>query len=444
VIPAGSAARSPLFLRIFLLMLVCVAVVQLMNLTLLIAVQTPSAKLYTVGQIVHAIGQGSDPTGELAVERVPEVQPALWNPRSERIELALATALGAGVDSVRISFPTPFLQRERTYERSAVPRPRAPASAAAAREVIVIGGFVASWRRPDGQWVRVEPIEGFEPWRWFVLAWLFVSAVAVAPFAWALAHRFAKPIRAFAAAAERLGRDPRAPPLELEGPGEIAEAAAAFNTMQSRLNRYVDDRTTVMSAVAHDLRTPLMRLGLRLEAAPDDLRRACEGDIRDMQGLVSTALAYVRETSQPPVRRPLDLRSLAETVVDDLADRGEAVTLAPGDPVVLNANPAAIKAMVTNLVMNAVKYAGGAEVSLTLADDHAVLEVRDRGPGIPPEDLDHVFEPFFRGERSRNRDTGGVGLGLPSARAVARAHGGEVDLANRAGGGLIATVRLPV
>ncbi|AQR74081.1 ATP-binding protein [Sphingomonas sp. LM7] len=441
--PAGSAARSPLFLRIFLLMLGCVAVVQLMNLALLIAVQTPSAKLYTVGQVVHAMGRGHDPAGDLQVERVPAVQPVPWNPRAERIEAALASALGVSAESVRISFPTPFLQREQVYRRTGVPSP-APISPAVARDVVITGGFSAALRQRDGQWLRVEPAEGFEPWRWFVLLWLIFSALAVAPFAWALAHRFAKPIRAFAAAAERLGRDPRAPQLELEGPSEIAEAAAAFNTMQARLNRYVDDRTTVISAVAHDLRTPLMRLGLRLEDAPDALRHACEGDIRDMQGLVSTALAYVRETSETPVRRPLDLRSLAETVVDDLADRGEAVTLAPGEPVVLNGNPAAIKAMVTNLVINAVKYAGGADLTLALAEGHAVLDVRDDGPGIPPEDLEHVFEPFFRGERSRNRDTGGVGLGLPSARAVARAHGGDVELRNRAEGGLIATLRLPV
>jgi two-component system OmpR family sensor kinase len=344
---------------------------------------------------------------------------------------------------VEISFPTPFLQRERVYERGSAPRP-APVSPTVARDVVISGEFSAAWRQPDGQWLRVEPIAGFEPWRWFVLLWLIASAIAVAPFAWALAHRFSKPIRGFAAAAERLGRDPRAPPLEFAGPSEIAEAAAAFNTMQARLNRYVDDRTTVISAVAHDLRTPLMRLGLRLEDAPDALREACEGDIRDMQGLVSTALAYVRETSQPPVRRALDLRSLAESVVDDLADRGEAVTLAPGEPVVLDANPAAIKAMVSNLVMNAVKYAGGAEVSLVQTGGNAVLEVRDSGPGIPPTDLDRVFEPFFRGERSRNRDTGGTGLGLPSARAVARAHGGDVQLVNRAEGGILATITLPI
>lgn len=438
-----GAARSPLFLRIFLLMLVCVAVVQLMNLALLIAVQTPSAKLYTVDHIVQTMAHGRDPMGEFQIERVAAVPPAPWNPRAERIGAALATALGTSPDRVRISFPPPFLQRERVFDRSAVPRP-APISPAVARNVIVIGGFSAAWKQPDGQWIRVAPVEAFEPWRWFVLAWLIVSALAVAPFAWALAHRFAKPIRAFAAAAERLGRDPRAAPLELEGPGEIAEAAAAFNTMQARLNRYVDDRTTVISAVAHDLRTPLMRLALRLEDAPDALREACEGDIRDMQGLVSTALTYVRDTNQKPVRRRLDLRSLTETVVDDLADRGEAVTLAPGEPVVLDGNPAAIKALVTNLITNALKYAGSADLLLEEINDHAVLQVRDRGPGIPPADLDHVFEPFFRGERSRNRDTGGVGLGLPSARAVARAHGGDVELSNREGGGLIATARLPV
>jgi two-component system, OmpR family, sensor kinase len=441
-LPAG-AARSPLFLRIFVLMLVCVAVVQLMNFALLVAVQTPSAKLYTVGQVVQAMAQRHDPAGEFQVERVAEVRAAPWNPRGERIETALAAALGVPSDSVRVTFPTPFLQRERVFERAAVPRPRPPSSPAAARDTVVIGGFSAAWRQPDGTWIRVTPDGGFEPWRWFALLWLLVSALAVAPFAWALAHRFAKPIRAFADAADRLGRDPRAPPLELDGPSEIVHAAGAFNRMQAQLNRYVEDRTTVIGAVAHDLRTPLMRLALRLERAPDALRSACEADIRDMEAMISAALGYVREGGHGMVRRALDLRSLAETVIDELADRGEQVALFPGEPLVVEGNPAALKAMIDNLVGNAVKYAGGAEVSLVHEEDQAVLEVRDRGPGMPAADIERAFEPFFRGERSRNRDTGGIGLGLPSARAVARAHGGEVELANRDGGGLVARVTLP-
>jgi two-component system OmpR family sensor kinase len=440
-----SAARSPLFLRIFLLMLICVAVTQLLNFLLLLAIQAPSAKLYTVGQIVHAMQLGHDDEGdEFEFTRVPNVVKAPWNPRGERIQLALALALRVPVDAVEIRFPRPLMMREQVYDRSSVPRPIAPASLAAARDAVIIGDFVAAFRQPDGRWIEIEPEHGFEPWRWFVLIWLVFSAIAVAPFAWALAHRLAKPIGAFAAAAERLGRDPRAAPLELDGPAEIAEAAHAFNQMQARLNRYVDDRAIVIAAIAHDLRTPLMRLGLRIEEAPEALRETCENDIREMQAMISAAMTYVRDTSTKGPRRPLDLRSLAETVVDDLSDRGEAVGLDTGEPVVLDGNPVAIKSMLSNLVVNAVKYAGSAEVSLSQVDGHAMIEIRDEGPGIPSEDLERVFEPFFRGERSRNRDTGGIGLGLASARAVARAHGGDVTLEIRVGAGLLARVMLPV
>jgi len=259
-----------------------------------------------------------------------------------------------------------------------------------------------------------------------------------------LARRLTKPIGAFAAAAERLGRDPRAAPIAIEGPAEIAEAASAFNRMQARLNRYVDDRAAVVGAVAHDLRTPLMRLELRLEQAPEALRQACESDIRDMEAMVSATLSYVRDTNTLVARRPLDLRSLAETVIDDLSDRGAAVSLAPGAPVVIHGNSAALKAMLSNLVGNAVKYAGGARVTIVEDTEQVRLEVCDEGPGMAIDDLDRAFEPFFRGERSRNRDTGGIGLGLASARATARAHGGDLTLRNRDPRGLAALVTLPL
>lgn len=437
-------AASPLFLRVFVLMVACVAVTQLMNFVLLIAVQTPSAEVYTVSQIIHAMEQGRDPAGEFSARRVNAVEAPSWSPRAERIELAMATALGVSPDRVRIRFPVPFLLREKTFDRGRIPRPVPPATAQAARDVAVIGDFTATFRQPDGSWIEVASGHAFEPWRWFVIWWLVLSVAAVAPFAWALAHRLAKPIGAFAAAAERLGRDPRAPPLPVDGPPEIADAATAFNLMQARLNRYVDDRATMVGAVAHDLRTPLMRLGLRLEAAPDALRQACENDIRDMEAMISATLSYIRDTSKQGVRRPLDLRSLAETVTDDMSDRGDPVSLDPGDPVVIDGNSVALKAMLSNLICNALKYAGSAQVSLQRQDGHALIEVRDDGPGVSPEDLDRLFEPFFRGERSRNRDTGGIGLGLASARAVARAHGGDLVLRNREEGGLAARVTLPV
>jgi signal transduction histidine kinase len=432
-----------LFLRVFALMVVCVAVTQLMNFGLLIAVQTPTAKLYTVGQAIDAL-QGKPSDDDFSVSKTAHVDEPHWTPRGERTEVAMAKALGVPVANVLVSFPTPILTREKTYDRASVPRPVAPPSIQAARDVIITGDFTASLRAADGRWEVVTTSSVFEPWRWFVLWWLILSAAAVAPFAWALAHRLAKPIGTFAEAAERLGRDPRAAPIAVEGPPEIAEAAAAFNRMQARLNRYVDDRATVVGAVAHDLRTPLMRLGLRLEAAPDALRQDCEGDIRDMEAMISATLSYLRDTSKQGARKPLDLRSLAETVTDDLGDRGEPVTLAPGEPVVIEGNSPALKAMLNNLILNALKYAGSAEVSLVEADGQAMIEVRDDGPGIAPEDIERVFEPFFRGEKSRNRDTGGIGLGLASARAVARAHGGDVTIRNRDSGGIAALVTLPI
>jgi signal transduction histidine kinase len=439
------AARSPLFLRIFLLMLICVAVTQLLNVLLLLAIQAPTAKLYTVGQVANALQRHpNDNTDDFVVSKASSVTLSPWNPRGERTQMALAMLLGVDPQNIDVRFERPFLMREQVYDRSSVPRLTPPASLAAARDLALVGDFTAAVRQSDGHWLKIEPVPGFEPWRWFVLIWLVLSALAVAPFAWALAHRLAKPIGAFAAAAERLGRDPRAAPLEVDGPAEIAEAAHAFNQMQARLNRYVDDRAIVIAAIAHDLRTPLMRLGLRIETAPEALRDTCENDIREMQAMISAAMTYVRDTSKPGVRRPLDLRSLAETVVDDLSDHGEAVSLDTGEPLVLDGNPVALKAMLSNLVCNAVKYGGGAEVSLARIDGHAVIEVRDDGPGIPSEDLERVFEPFFRGERSRNRDTGGIGLGLASARAVARAHGGDVMLENRESAGLLARVTLPV
>ncbi|MES2989654.1 MAG: HAMP domain-containing sensor histidine kinase [Pseudomonadota bacterium] len=436
-------ARSPLFLRVFLLMLICVAVVQLMNVALLIAVQSPAARLSTVGEIADALERGTDHTNVFDVERATALERYNWNPRAERLGLAIATALRIDPSRVEIHFPKAFLQREQVFSRAGIPEPVAPASVDAARTAVVTGDFIASLRNPNGEYTVVRS-GGFEPWRWFVLLWLMLSAAAVAPFAWTLARRLTKPIATFAEAAERLGRDPRAAPIPMEGPSEIAEAASAFNRMQARLNRYVDDRANVVGAVAHDLRTPLMRLGLRLEAAPEDLRTSCEGDIRDMEAMLAATLSYVRDTNTLLERRPLDLRSLAETVIDDLSDRGAKVSLAPGEPVVIHGHSAALKAMLGNLVGNAVKYAGGADVSMSADPEHVRIEVCDEGPGMPPGDIDRAFEPFFRGERSRNRDTGGIGLGLPSARAVARSHGGDLTLINRDPRGLAAIVTLPL
>lgn len=444
--PFGSGGARPLFLRTFLLMLACVAVVQLLNFALLVLVQPPPSRAYTVGDIVKVLQDGHDASGELEFTSDSRIDRAIWAPRADRIRPAMAMVLDVPMDRIDFGFvKPPFPQRAPTFDLKTLPPAVAPSSMAAARTFLVLDDFRASYRRPDGTWVTVRPTgDDFELWRWLALLSLLFTAAAVVPFAWAQARRLAKPIAAFAGAAERLGRDPRAEPIPLEGPPEITEAATAFNQMQARLNRYVDDRATVIASIAHDLRTPLMRLELRLENAPDKIRRACENDIRDMESMLAATLAFVRDTTKPAARRPLDLRSLAENVTDDMTDMGNNVTLAPGEAIVVDGHPAALKSLMSNLVGNSIKYAGSARMALSVEEGQAVIAVTDDGPGIAEEDLDRIFEPFFRSEPSRNRDTGGIGLGLASVRAVARAHGGDATVQNRPEGGLLARVTIPI
>ena len=441
-----ASVRTSLFWRIFLLMLLSVASVQALNVALVVFLSPPTPRIYSAPQVATALRHGRDASGEILLSR-DAANPEPFDERGTRIGRLIATQLGMPESRVRVHFggPPPIffgpIPRREGGPGSNSERRLSPD----ARNQILFGRFAVSVQQSDGSWLTARAARtGFESWRWRALLWLLAAMLAVAPFAWLLARRLTKPIAAFGAAAERLGRDPRAAPVPLGGPAEIADAAAAFNRMQARLNRYVEDRTTMIAAIAHDLRTPLMRLGLRLEDAPEPLRSASEADIVDMQAMIQAALAFFRDSTQIGDRRRLDLRSLVESVTDDLADRGEAVTLHDGDALVVEGDAVALKSLVANLVGNALKYGGDAEVTLERIDGHAVIAVRDHGPGIDPDDLDHLFEPFFRGERSRNRNTGGIGLGLSSVRGVARAHGGDATIANHPRGGAIARVTLPV
>ncbi|MCU6456006.1 HAMP domain-containing histidine kinase [Sphingomonas sp. A2-49] len=439
---AWGWVRQSLFWRVFLVMLLSVAAVQALNVALVVFITPPTPRIYSVPQVVTALRTGADASGELLLAH-DATNPEPFDERGTRVGRLIATQLGIPEERVRVHFggPPPMFFAAMPRREGRPQPPHFPD----ARNQILFGHFAVSVRQSDASWVTARAARtGFESWRWRAFLWLLAAMLAVGPFAWLLARRLTKPIAAFGEAAERLGRDPRAAPVPLGGPAEIADAAAAFNRMQARLNRYVEDRTTMIAAIAHDLRTPLMRLGLRLEGAPEPLRTQSEGDIRDMQAMIQAALAFFRDETRMGERRRLDLRSLVESVTDDLADRGEPVTLHDGAPLVVAGDAAGLKALVANLVGNALKYAGDAEVTLSQADGHAVIAVRDHGAGIDPDDLDRLFEPFFRGERSRNRDTGGIGLGLSSVRGVARAHGGDAAIANHPDGGAVATVTLPL
>jgi len=253
-----------------------------------------------------------------------------------------------------------------------------------------------------------------------------------------------RPLSRLALAADNLGRSIRQPKLEEEGARELRRAARAFNTMQDRLHRYLDSRTRVLAAMSHDLKTPLTRLRLQVETQIEDpaLQARFGRELDEMESMVRGALALFRGLDDDEAPEPVDINLLLETVRGEFVEMGEEVTLEGRAPSPISGKPQALKRCLTNLIANAVKFGNRARI---LVRDGGQLEISvcDEGPGIPPEELEKVFEPFYRLESSRNRDTGGTGLGLSIARDVAQTHGGSLVLLNRPEGGLEARLTLP-
>jgi protein-histidine pros-kinase len=239
-----------------------------------------------------------------------------------------------------------------------------------------------------------------------------------------------------------------APPVlpEDEGTREVRDAAHVFNGMATRLAQQFEARGLMIAAISHDLRTPLTRMRMRLETVQGDpeLRDRCIADIREMNTLIDSVLDVFRNDVPEAARRQrLDLGALLQALVDDRAETGAAVSYS-GQPMVVHAEPVALRRLVGNLVDNALRYAGAAEVTALVMGDACRILVQDRGPGIPQEQLDAVLQPFVRVEGSRHRATGGTGLGLFIARELAERLGGTLVLSNRAGGGFCAEVVLPL
>ena len=306
--------------------------------------------------------------------------------------------------------------------------------------------FTASVALADRRWlnVAVGPPPGAPPWGWtFVLSFLF-SALAIAVVAVLSARRIAKPMRGLAAAAGRLGRGAAVDDLPEAGPVEIRDTVRAFNLMRTRLDRFVRDRTAMLAAISHDLRTPITSLRLHAEFVEDaETRARILAALDEMQRMTDDALAFIREDMQREETRNVDLHALVDSVAADLAELGHEVAVADSGRVLIPCRAAALRRALRNLLENAAAYGGGARVRTDRDDAGARIVIEDEGPGIPEPDLERVFEPFVRLETSRSRETGGSGLGLAIARSIVRGHGGDIVLANRAEGGLRATVTLP-
>lgn len=270
--------------------------------------------------------------------------------------------------------------------------------------------------------------------------WTTVASLAIFAVAFWAARRMTRPLRRFADAAERIGLDVRSPPLPEQGSRELRNATRAFNRMQDRLRRLVDDRTMTLAAISHDLRTMLTRLKLRAEFIEDgEQRRKAVDDLDEMQSMLDSTLAFARDDAVDEPRTETDLAALLRSLCADLG----SVACDGPERLPYACSPKAIKRALQNILDNAIKYGGEAEATIEEGGDGISIAVADRGPGIPPDRREDVFRPFYRLESSRSRETGGSGLGLAVARSIVRRHGGDIVLSDRPGGGLIARVALP-
>jgi two-component system OmpR family sensor kinase len=253
-----------------------------------------------------------------------------------------------------------------------------------------------------------------------------------------------RPLSTFVKAAERIAHVPAVEPVSETGPREVRALATAFNDMQRRITRLIDDRTHALAAVSHDLKTPITRLRFRTEEMEDAaLRAAVAADLDEMERMIDQTLSYLREERAEEEVKPVDLVAILETVTDDVADSGGEARLEGSPAAVVWGRRLALKRAFANLIGNAVKYGLRAQTRVEDAADHVRVTITDDGPGIASEDRLRALQPFVRLEPSRNSETGGFGLGLTIADSVIRGHGGHLELTNGIEGGLIVTVLLP-
>ena len=303
-----------------------------------------------------------------------------------------------------------------------------------------------SLRLQGGGWLNCTALIETASTIWsprFLLS-LAVMTIAVFIVSAIVVYHINGPLRTFAGAAHRLGTNINAPPLPVNGPREVREAVTAFNGMQERLKRLISDRRQMLAAVSHDLRTPITLLRLRAEFVEnEDERDKMLATLSDMESMVESILGFVRDDAAEEEIRSVDLVALLNAICDDMSDLGEKVGFKGPDRLIYPCRPAVLKRALTNVINNAVKFGGSADVQLHDTGDNISITVEDEGPGIPDSEIEAVFNPFYRIEASRSRDTGGVGLGLSVVRSIIDAHGGEITLENRPEGGLRVRIELP-
>ncbi|MFC3913615.1 ATP-binding protein [Pseudaeromonas sharmana] len=298
----------------------------------------------------------------------------------------------------------------------------------------------------DGQWLTFSSLADKEPPAWSsraIISLLLLAAVLAVITTWIL-RRVTRPLQQLTAQAEQFGRGQTTEPISECGPREVRETLAAFNRMQARLDRFVQDRTQMLAAISHDLRTPLTSLRLRSEFLPDgEDKQKMQETMARMEEMLRATLAFARDDQLAEPSRSIDLDSLLQSLVDDYQDEGAAVNYHAVGQLPYMCHPDMLRRVLQNLIDNALHYAGSADITLSRAPGELYIRIRDHGPGIPEADLEQVFQPFVRLDGARNTESGSVGLGLSIARTLIHRHGGELRLHNHPQGGLEACIQLP-
>ncbi len=302
----------------------------------------------------------------------------------------------------------------------------------------------------NGQWLHMQamapivpPLVARQTIIFLVTAMILVLVVLAV-----MVRRTTQPLSLLSKAAVKLGMGEQVTPVPEQGPADLRDTIRAFNQMNNRLQRFVSDRTRMLAALSHDLRTPITGMRLRVEMMPDSAdRERLLTTLEEMQQMSEATLAFMRQEAENEVTRQVDLNAMTGSLCDDLAELGQAVNYQDSQKVIIRCRPVSLKRALRNLIENGVKYGQYVDVQLALytraGQSLAAVVIQDAGPGIPERWMEHVFEPFFRLEGSRNWDTGGMGLGMAIARNIVRNHGGEIFLKNTAAG-LKVTLELPL
>ncbi|MGI0522781.1 ATP-binding protein [Rhizobium giardinii] len=426
---------STLRSRLFLILFAGLAVAYGLSFSILFAERYVSAKAVMLGTLESDLA-----TSIAVIDRLPANERAAWLDRLSRGSYRLV--LGAGLPGVPDLSGRGAEIAERIEEAAGYKFPlRVEAIPGDGKRLQ--GHLTLS----DGSQLTIDVTpRGVMPLaEW--LPYVFVAQMALLILCtWFAVRQAVRPLGDLAAAADALDPNKKGSPVSESGPSEVADAARAFNAMSDRIAHYLEERVQILAAISHDLQTPITRMRLRADMAEDTPEKdKLVNDLSEIERLVQDGIAYARSSHGSGEKSSrIDLASFIDSIAYDYQDTGKAVTVAGVVQGTAVTKPHTLRRILTNLLDNALKFAGAAEINVErTGDGHTIVTVTDRGPGIPDDKLEAAMQPFYRLETSRNRDTGGTGLGLAIAQQLAVSVGGAVRIYNRSGGGLAAEISLP-